>query len=615
MDFLAALVVPLVALIVTPGLLFYFDVTPKLVVVLAITAALLVHWALLSPRRMRGARWFLPILLFGLVSVVLSTILSSNPPLSLYGTAWRRYGALSQACILTVAFFIATHVAGRMERATAILRGISIAALLTAMYGIAQYFGWDPLLPGSAYHIGEGIWTIVRPPGTLGYASYFAVWLDMACLVSLAGMASDSSVTWRWISGASALLSVCAVLLTGTRGAYVGLLAGAVVWLFWRGFRLTRRLTLGLAMAALLGLAFYSSPAGWQLHSRKRWFVEDPWGGARLYLWRDSVRMAADRLAAGHGPEVFSAAFPRYESRELAAAYPDFAHESPHNIFLDALVAQGIPGMTALCCICAAGFAAAWRLRAKMGAAAAWLSAALAAGIVSQQFVAFTIPTALMLYVIVAITVGLVCETELAPRRSVPRRSVAKIVAIAIALVLVYFGARFTIADHALALTQRDINSGDATLAAAHYLKYERWRLPGTAADLWYSRALLGLAQRARTPLTAVRATVEAGMVALRATSSAEYPANAWYNLAAFYASQNNAADTEASLQAAIACNRNWFKPHWALAKLFLIESRLDEAQREAKLALMLDGGKFPEVTRTWHEINAKQGQGSMEPR
>src|SRR5258708_9588330 len=40
--------------------------------------------------------------------------------------------------------------------------------------GIAQYFGLDPILPVAGYHIGEGIWTIVRPPSTLGYVSYFA---------------------------------------------------------------------------------------------------------------------------------------------------------------------------------------------------------------------------------------------------------------------------------------------------------------------------------------------------------------------------------------------------------------------------------------------------------
>ena len=126
---------------------------------------------------------------------------------------------------------------------------------------------------------------------------------------------------------------------------------------------------------------------------------------------------------------------------------------------------------------------------------------------------------------------------------------------------------------------------------------------------------MLDLAHRTKNPATAVRATVEAGRAALRATGTAEYPANAWYNLAAFYASQNDAADAEMSLRAAISANTQWFKPHWALAQLLLIESRLDEAQGEAALAAVLDGGKFPEVTGTWHEISAKQRQVAPQPK
>jgi O-antigen ligase len=479
------------------------------------------------------------------------------------------------------------------------------------MYGIAQYFGWDPLLPGGAYHIGEGIWTIVRPPGTLGYSSYFAAWLVMASFASLAGMAFDTNVTWCWVARASALLSVCAMVLTGTRAAYLGLLAGAAALVVCRGFHLPRRLMIVLAITALVGMVFYSSPAGWQLHSRKRWFVEDPWGGARLYLWRDSARMGAARLAVGHGPEAFGAAFPSYESRDLAAVYPDFAHESPHNMFLDTFVAQGIPGLAALGCICAAGFAAAWRLRVKRRAAAAWIAAALAAGIVSQQFVVLTIPTALMLYTIVAIAVGMACESEAAQ----PPRRFLKTAALVAAAALLYFGMRFGIADRYLALTQRDINSGEAALAVADYSQYELWRVPGTGADLWYSRALLDLAHRTRNPVTAIRATAEGGRAALRATGTAEFPANAWYNLAEFYALQGNAANAEMCLQNAIVSNRNWFKPHWTLARLLMLESRLDEAQREAILAVGLDGGKFPEVTRTWREIGAMQNQGSAQRR
>src|SRR5260370_7873951 len=77
----------LIALILTPGLLFYFDVTPKLIVLLIAGGVALV------PVR-RSKLTVLVELTF--VSLALSTALSPNPALSFYGPRWRQYSALPQ---------------------------------------------------------------------------------------------------------------------------------------------------------------------------------------------------------------------------------------------------------------------------------------------------------------------------------------------------------------------------------------------------------------------------------------------------------------------------------------------------------------------------------------
>src|SRR5204863_5020769 len=141
------------------------------------------------------------------------------------------------------------------------------------------------------------------------------------------------------------------------------LAAGVLVLLWFGGFRITRRIAAAAGTVVLVGVAFFASPLGWPLRSRTRWYMEDPWGGARIALWRDSLRMGLNRLPFGYGPEVFGASFPHWESKELARAYPDFAHESPHNIFLDALIAQGIAGPLLLAAFCVGGFLAARRAR------------------------------------------------------------------------------------------------------------------------------------------------------------------------------------------------------------------------------------------------------------
>jgi tetratricopeptide (TPR) repeat protein len=449
--------------------------------------------------------------------------------------------------------------------------------VVTALYGIAQYLGWDPILPAAAYHIGEGVWTIVRPPSTLGYASYFATWLLFVIFWS-AALPGKFAKTGLCIA-------IAALLLTGTRAAVLGLLAGAVAWCFWRGFHVSRR-TLSVSLAVLAaGGAFYLSPMGQAMRSRTRWFQEDPWGGARPLLWRDSLRAGLARPLFGYGPETFTATFPRFESKELARQFPDFAHESPHNIFLDALVSQGLPGLALLLAWCAVGLAAAWRSRSKQPAVSAALAASLAAGIVSQQFTAFTIPTAAVFFATVALAEGLDSETP--ARRYFP-----------FAVPLLYFAARVALDDHALMLTRSALASGDLQSAAGHYSRSR------DADDLWYSRALAAFAGNAPTLPPRIQAMQQAIAAGERATRTAEAPFNAWYSLSALRASQNDPAGAEFCLRSAIAAHPNWFKPHWVLAQVLRVEGRNAEARLEALTAADLDANQHPEVARTLQEIN-----------
>jgi O-antigen ligase len=573
-----AVALAIIALILSPGWLFYFDITPKLVVLLLASGV-----AVLPARRSR----LMGLVILTLASLAVSTALSPNPARSFYGAHWRQFGTLTQAAVAIFAWSISTQT----HRISLILRVTSAAGGFTALYGIAQYLGWDPILPAAAYHIGEGIWTIVRPPSTLGYVSYFATWLLFVFFLSLA-------VPGR-LARICAALALIALILTGSRAAFLGLAVGAAVW---GGMRVrpshapTRRAlwrAAGFTGTALLAVfVLYLTPVGQPLRSRVRWVIEDPWGGARPLLWRDSLRMGLARPLAGHGPETFTAAFPHYESTALARAYPDFAHESPHNIFLDALVGQGVAGLLLLAAWCWLGFAAAWKIRGKHPDLAACLAGALAAGVVSQQFTAFTIPTAVIFFATIALAAGLAGfsgEVPAQPARRFP-----------FAFPLLYFAARLAFADHALALAQRDLAGSNLSAAAAHY------ETSGQSSDLWYSRALLATAQKAPGVALRVQAFQLAAAAGERATHTAENPFNAWYSLSSVRAAQNDGAGAERCLRAAIAAHPTWFKPHWTLAQVLRIEGRGKEALFEAVLAADLDGGRHPEVARTLQELRLR---------
>ena len=201
----------------------------------------------------------------------------------------------------------------------------------------------------------------MRPPSTLGYVSYFATWLLFVVFLSLA-------LPGR-LAKACAALALIAISSPARVRRCLGLAAGAAVWggMYWRAHALARRSlwrAAGFAGAALLPGCLYVSPIG-TAAAQPRPLVRGRSLGRRAAaaVARQSAHghcAAARRLRAGDVP---SAAFPHYESNALARAYPDFAHESPHNMFLDALVAQGIAGVLLLAAWCVLGFAAAWKLR------------------------------------------------------------------------------------------------------------------------------------------------------------------------------------------------------------------------------------------------------------
>jgi O-antigen ligase len=593
---LLALVLLLIPLAIVPGWFFYFDVTPKTVVLVLGTAAAAIWWAALGSRRV--PRWFSALMGAMTVSLVASTIASGNRNLSLGGSNWRFWGLVPQLAALGFAWLVAASCAGRPDRTRTLLRAVTLGGLPVAGYGIAQYFGYDPLLNPAVYHVGEGIYTIVRPPSTLGHADYFADWLLFVIFAAAALVLSEKAQLWKWLAGTSIALSMVAVILSGTRAAMAGLAAGAILLMLWRGFRPTRRAAAAALAIAVAGAIFYLSPAGAMLRARVHWVLQEPAGGARLLLWRDTLRMALARWPLGYGPETFAGAFAQHKSAGLARAFPDFYYESPHNILLDALVSQGIAGVLLLLALCAVGFVVAWKARGNPCAAA--LAAGLAALTIGGQFVCFIMPTALAYYVTIALLISLAPMEGLTVGRRWLRLAAARPCAAA----LILFGVRLAWSETAFAAVRRDLNAGLIGDAAREYAAAPRG---GPGVDLWYSRRLAQFAGSGAAHDIRVQAFQDAVWAARRATETDDAPFNAYYNLAAVYASQNDFLRTEAALRATISYAPNWFKPHWMLAQVLAAGGRRQEAEVEAAHAADLDGGMHPEVAATLARLRAHQ--------
>src|SRR5207237_10300887 len=70
--------------------------------------------------------------------------------------------------------------------------------------------------------------------------------------------------------------------------------------------------------------------------------------GTRLYLWRSSLAMIADRPLLGWGPDTFQLVYPGYRSTELdARAGAVGRDDAVHNALLRVAVSTGLVGVVA----------------------------------------------------------------------------------------------------------------------------------------------------------------------------------------------------------------------------------------------------------------------------
>jgi O-antigen ligase len=586
-------------LAIAPGLFFFHDVIPKAVIILMAAAAaalsLARHPAALvsSP----GARWFTGLLCTLAASTLISTVFAAHAELAWAGSDWRRLGAIELVAIMLIALAVAAAGTGVRN---GFLRAVCVTGAAAALYGIAQYLGFDPFLPRDAYRVGEGVFRIVRPPATLGHSDYFGAFLVWPVFAGIGVAYADPSRRWRYFGAIASGMALFAIALTGSRAAVAGALCGFCCLALLS--RRAARIGAAAAIAAvILCAAVYLSPSGQALRARLHWIGEERAGGARLLLWRDSLSMAAARPALGYGPENFIAAFPQFQSVELSRAYPDFYHESPHNFVLDALIADGIPGAVLLLAVIALGIRAGVRSRDLA------LLPALAAAVVAHQFSVLTAPTAFYLFAALAL---LTAESGgKTPLRSSPSPSSLRLAPMlaASALAALFCGTawRFAETDRQLASIRRALDAGDYRAAADQYRQLLGRRPPSTA-DLYFSRRWASAATHSTTIASKLLFSELANMAANRATQSAEVRANAWYNLAAISAAGNRPQATEAALRSAVQAAPNWFKPHWALARLLRLSGRRDEAAREAQRAFELNGGKDAEVAATFERLASR---------
>src|ERR1700728_649466 len=121
MLWLVPLVAALVPLLICPGLLAYFDITPKIAILLFGTALILLQPGAITSNvrtlmQASPGRWLAGLLASEWLGFALGNVFSSDRTLAFGGGLWRRFGLLSETALVLFVLLAAGWLAADLSR-------------------------------------------------------------------------------------------------------------------------------------------------------------------------------------------------------------------------------------------------------------------------------------------------------------------------------------------------------------------------------------------------------------------------------------------------------------------------------------------------------------------
>ncbi len=354
--------IPFIPLIVAPSLFFPF-VTGKNFAFRIITEILLALWLilLLKDTSYRPKKSWLFAAIVAFVSIIaLADILGGNFSKSFWSNYERMEGLVTHLHLLGY-FAVVSSVLVTEKLWTRFFQTSLVVSLVMAGYGFLQLAGKIVINQGG-----------VRIDGTFGNASYLAVYALFHIFIAwflFVKEKTDSRL--RAFYAIAALLNLIILYYTATRGAILGLVAGAfltllLIAIFEKENKLARKLSL-VAIAAVIALS------GIFLAVRETAFVQksqvlsrfasislsETTTKARFLVWDMAIEGFKERPILGYGQERFNLVFNKYYDPRMYNQEQWF--DRAHNVFLDWLIAGGLLGILAYLSIFACALYCLWR--------------------------------------------------------------------------------------------------------------------------------------------------------------------------------------------------------------------------------------------------------------
>lgn len=335
--------IPFIPFLVSGSLFFPF-ITTKAFAFRIIVEIIFASWvvlAILEPRYRPGKSFILYAVLVFLAVIGLADAFGVAPGKSFWSNYERMEGFIA---LLHLGMFFAVI--------SSVFREIEwkrwwntslIASFLMVCYSLFQLAGVLEINQGG-----------VRVDGTLGNASYLAVYMLIHIFIALYFLVRERNKVYRALYGILIGLQLIILYNTATRGALLGLLGGflitAVLSVRNRESKLMRKLAVGYIVSAivLVGGFLAVSNADFVRESEvlSRFATistQELKSGGRSFIWPMAIEGIKERPILGWGQDNFNYVFNEHYSPRMHHLESWF--DRAHNIFLDWGIAGGILGL------------------------------------------------------------------------------------------------------------------------------------------------------------------------------------------------------------------------------------------------------------------------------
>ncbi len=345
---LGLFLVPFIAFVV-PKTMFFPFITGKgftFRILVEIIFGLYLILAFSDPQYRPKNSWITKSILLFLGIMLVADLFSANPYKSLWSNYERMEGFVTLAHLFLF-YLVATAVLNTKARWHQFFDVSIVSSVAMSIYGMLQIAGKLTINQGG-----------VRVDGTLGNASYFAIYIVFNIFLCLYMYVNSTEVWRKWSYIIAAVLNLFVLYYTATRGAILGLiggliLAGIIVALGERTNQKLKKIAIsGLIAMFVLVLGFFSirntnfvknSPVLSRFSSIG---VGEIQGQARFYVWPMAIKgftQSPKTFLIGWGQESFNFVFNKYYDPRMYNQEQWF--DRTHDIFLDWLIAGGLLGL------------------------------------------------------------------------------------------------------------------------------------------------------------------------------------------------------------------------------------------------------------------------------